>query len=265
METSMIIVKFSKRFTSIAAVLTAGTMAILSMSDATHAAEISVFSDGPVAPILTGLAETFGRETGHQAHITGAPTPVLKQRLGAGEPVDVFISGAHDVAALVEEGRFVNGSTVVIARVGIGLAMREGARLPDISSPSALKKAVLDADSVIVSTFTTGDHFLAVLARLGVDEEMKARTTRVSSGAAIFQELLKRQGNDLGVASMTQVLEQTKNGIRPAGPLPADLQHYIEFAASVTTSSRSPDLAREFIRFLASPNSKAAFAAGGAE
>jgi molybdate transport system substrate-binding protein len=214
---------------------------------------------------LADLAETFGRETGHQARITGAPSPVLKQRLNAGEPVDVFISGAHDVGALVEEGQLVTGSTMVIARIGIGLAMREGARLPDISSPSALKKAALDADSVVVSTFTTGDHFLAVLERLGVADQMKARTTRVSSGAAIFQELLKRQGKDLGVASMTQILEQTKNGIRPVGPLPADLQHYVQFAASVTTSSRSPDWAREFIRFLASPRSKAAFAAGGAD
>src|SRR5215207_11339385 len=109
----MTLVKFSKRFTSIGAVLTVGTMAFLGMSDATHAAEISVFSDGPVAPILSALAETFGRETGHQARITGAPTPALKRRLSAGEPVDVFITGAHDVGALVKEGRLVSGSTVV--------------------------------------------------------------------------------------------------------------------------------------------------------
>jgi molybdate transport system substrate-binding protein len=260
----MTIIKFSKGFMAIGAVLTFGTMAILGMPHATHAAEINVFSDGPVAPILAALAETFGRETGHQARISGAPTPALKRRMSAGEPVDVLITGAHDVGALVEEGQLVSGSTMVIARIGIGLAMRESARLPNISSPIALKKAVLDADSLIVSTFTTGDHFLGVLERLGVAEQMKAKTTRLSSGAAIFQELLKRQGNDLGVASMTQIREQTENEIRSAGPLPADLQHYVQFAASVTTSSGAPDLAREFIRFLTSSSSKGAFAAGGA-
>ena len=95
--------------------------------------------------------------------------------------------------------------------------------------------------------------------------DLQSQLASLNVGSAAIIRLAERYSTEGLKAAMTQILEQTKNGIRPAGPLPADLQYSFQFTASVATSSKSPEPAREFIRFLASPDSKAVFAAGGAE
>lgn len=232
--------------------------------DISAAADIKVFSDGPVTPAIAAIADQFRRETGHRVDIVSEPGPALKRRMFAGEPADLLISVAGDIEELTKAGKIVAGGQAVIARIGIGLAVRERVPVPDVSTVDALKHAVLRADSLVYTTLPSGNHFAGVLERLGIAEQARPRTTRVASGAAIFEELLKRKGTDLGIGSMTQIVEKADQGIRLVGPLPADVQSFSTFAAGVMAHARSPAEAAAFVRFLSTSASKAAFAAAGA-
>ncbi len=80
----------------------------------------------------------------------------------------------------MKDGAAVAGNVTVIARSGIGVAVRKGAPKPDISSPDALKRTLLAAKSITyldpAGGGVSGIHFAKVLDRLGIADEMKPKT-----------------------------------------------------------------------------------------
>jgi ABC-type molybdate transport system substrate-binding protein len=102
------------------------------------AAEVKVLSGGAVKAAVTDLAEAWGRETGHRVTITYATTGASMQKLAAGEPADVVILATEAIDQLASKGTVNAGTKADVARVGIGVAVREDAPKPDISTPEAV-------------------------------------------------------------------------------------------------------------------------------
>jgi molybdate transport system substrate-binding protein len=242
-------------------------MAALAMpllTSVAHAADIKVLSDGPLRSALSQIAERFQRESEHKVHLTFGAGPALKGRIAAGESAELLITAATDTEELTKQGKLSPEGQAVVARVAIGLAIREGVPVPDISSVDALKETLLRADSVVLTNLTSGAHFLKVAERLGIAEDVKSKSTQLPSGPAVFDELLKRNGRDIGIGAITQIMEYEPKGLRLVGPLPAPVQFVTTFTAAVPAGAKAAEAAREFIRFLQKPESKAVFAAAGA-
>jgi molybdate transport system substrate-binding protein len=106
-------------------------------------------SAGAVRPAVVDLAETFRRETGHVVQFTFATVGILQQKIAAGETADVFIMTDAAIDDLARKGIAAAGTRTDLARVGIGVAVREGAAVPDISTPEALKQTLLSAKSLV--------------------------------------------------------------------------------------------------------------------
>lgn len=226
-----------------------------------NTAEVKVLSDSPLQPALVWIAEAFRHDSGHEVKFVFGLSPVIHKRVTDGETADVIIIQPNFIDEFVKAGKVSAGEHPVIGRVGIGLMTRADAAAPDISTSQALKQALLSADALVFNNVASGNYFATVLERLGINEAIKAKVTRTSP-VDVVARIVQGKGNDIGVYPVTFILADKR--LKLIGELPSEFQSYLVYTAAPMTSAQSADAATEFIRFLASPGSKALFAAAGA-
>lgn len=232
---------------------------------AVEAADIKVLASLPMQGPLAGLADAFARDTGHRVEVVFGTTPALVKRLAAGESADAVVFSGRSFEDAVKAGKVVGGSRTEIGRVGVGVMVRAGATAPDVSTPDALKKALLDADSVVFNQRESGTHFARVLERLGIAAEVKGKTKRPEVDAGIFEHLRNSKGKDLAITNFTTIVADGGKTGRFVALLPAQLQSYQPYFAGLTVNAKSPDAAKAFIAFLTSSQTKATLAKRGVE
>jgi molybdate transport system substrate-binding protein len=162
---------------------------------------------------------------------------------------------------LAKSGKFDGASGAPLGRVGVGVAVRAGAPQPDISTTVALKRALLDADSVIYNRASSGLFVEGLIQRLGLAELIQAKTKRFS-GTDMVGPLIQGSGKEIGFMPVAEILHFRSKGMRLVGPLPADIQHYTNYIAARLSKSEA---ALKFIQFLETPAAKSLFAAAGIE
>jgi molybdate transport system substrate-binding protein len=226
-----------------------------------HSAEVKVLSDGPLEPALTQVAEAFHRESANTVTFGFGLSPVIHKRVIDGELADVVIIQPNFIDELVKAGKLAPREHPIVARVGIGLFVRAGTATPDISTPEALKQALLRADALVFSNVAAGNYFATVLERLGISEAVKGKVTRASP-ADVVTRIVQGTGKDIGVGTITLILKDKRLKLVA---LPGELQSYLVYAAAIANNAQSPDAGRDFIRFLASPSARSAFTAAGAD
>lgn len=192
-----------------------------------QAAELRVLASNGVKAALEELAPAFERETGHRLAFEFGVANVLKRRIDEGGAFDLAILTHANIDELSRSGKVDGASRSGIARSGVGIGVRKGAKHPDISSPEALKRTVLAANGVEVGKLVG---------------EGKAELA-----ALLVNEIIAAPGMDL------------------VGPLPAALQTYLVFDGGVASASRSAQAAKALIAFLKRPAAKAVFTAKGQE
>jgi molybdate transport system substrate-binding protein len=223
--------------------------------------EISVLSGAAVEPGLVAAVELFRKQTGHDVTITFATTPEMRRLVGAGAAPDVWIAPPEALDEFAKSGKVDPAARVLLGRVGVGVVVRDGAPKPDVSTTDALKRAVLDADSVIYNRASSGLYVEALLQRLGLAEQTAAKTRRYT-GTDMIEPLIKGQGKEIGFMPVVQILNWRGRGLQLAGPLPADIQHHTTYAAAAAPQSEG---GRTFVRFLGTPDAKDMFARAGVE
>jgi molybdate transport system substrate-binding protein len=246
----------------------AAALALTPMGAApTRAATIEVLSAGAVEPGLLPAAEAFRRETGHEAKVRFATAPALRQRLGSagGERADVVIAPPAVLDEAAKAGRVDGALRVVVGKVGVGVAVRDGAPQPDVRTVEALKRAVLGADSVVYNRASTGLYLETLFARLGLTDQIAAKSTRYPDGASVMEHLVKGSTREIGFGAVTEILLFRDKGLKLVGPLPAEVQNYTTYAASPVAGSANGEGAKAFVQFLGSPAGRAIFVAHGIE
>ena len=246
-----------RRFFSILAVL-------LLLAPPLHAADLSVLSAGAIEPGLKAAAAAYQRESGDKLRINFATTPQMRQRVGGGEAADVLIAPPAALEEFARDGKLA-ALRASVGRVGLGVAVRPGAPVPDVSSAAALERAVLEAESLVFNRASTGLYFEGLLKKMGIYEKVAPKTARYDTGAAVMEHLLKGQGREVGVGPITEILLFRDQGLKLVAPLPAEVQNYTSYAAAPHAASANPDAAAAFVRYLASPAGKAHFVAAGIE
>ena len=225
-----------------------------------RAAELRVLAGGSTTGWLNELAPQFERATGHKLIIHFDSTPNLIKQAAFGAPLDLAVVPVDVFKDAAARARFVTGPTVDIARVGYGVIVRASAPRPDVSTPDALRKTLLDAPSIaFVPESAAGAYVLKTFDRLGIAEAMRAKTRPQGTPAQIAPAVAKGEA-ELGVF-LINVL--TAPGVELAGPFPAELQQELVFTAAVAADSKEADAAKAFISFLTTPASAAVIKAKG--
>jgi molybdate transport system substrate-binding protein len=234
---------------------------VLFQPAAASAAEIRIWTARALATVLAEIGPGFERTTGHNLAIfSGLPADFLK-RANAGDPFDVLISGSSPVEQWIKDGRIIASSRTDIARSGIGVEVRAGARKPNIGSVDAFKRALLEAKSIAYLRVGSGIYVAGLLERLGIAEAIKSKVTRPESD--IVSELVAKGDVELGIVVITQIL--TTPGVELVGPLPPEIQSYVVFAAGVSASSKAPGAAKQLLSFLTGPTAAPVIRAQGME
>ncbi len=225
------------------------------------AAEIKVLSAGAIEPGLRAAAAAFRKQSGHEVNIAFNTTPEIRKRIGSGDAFDVVIAPPAALDEFAGAGK-VAADRVDVGRVGLGVAVRPGAPVPDISSSEALKRSVLQAESIVFNRASSGIYFESLLKKMGIYEQLQARTTRYD-GASVMEHVLKGKGREIGFGPVTEILQHREKGLKLVGPLPSEVQNYTSYSAAPTTAAANAELARVFVRYLGSPEGKALFVAAG--
>jgi molybdate transport system substrate-binding protein len=224
-----------------------------------RAAEIQVLSGGAIAPPLEELAAQFGRISGHRVLFQSGTTPELIKAINTGSRFDLLVAPSDVLDDAGARARVVGPSRNVV-RAGLGVAVRAGARRPDISTPDALRHALLSARSIAtIPASATGARLQRIFERLGIADDMRSRI-RVQATPEDIPRSLAAGQVDMAVF-LTNVL--TAPGVDIVGTFPAELQQDVVFTGAVARHAAQPEAARAFLRYLTSPAAGALFKARG--
>lgn len=211
------------------------------------AADIKLLTGFGLKPVLEEIGPEFERSTGHKLAIEYSSTFTSKRKIEAGEAFDVAILGSPAIVDdLVKEGKLT--MRTIIARSGMGVAVREGAPKPAIDSADAFKRTLLNAKSVAYNVEgATAKHMAKVFERLGIAEEMKAKAKPQQGGDRVNQSVAAGEA-ELGFAVSSTIL--TTRGVQLAGLFPREFQEYVVYTAGVSAASKDPKASKALIDFL---------------
>ena len=239
-----------------------GVIALLAQGVAANAAEVKVLAGAVMPGVFAELGPQFERATGHKIVVQYAPGLSVKRQIEAGEAFDLVIIGSDVVDDLIKQGKIAGDTRVDIVRVGIGVAVREGAPKPDISSVDAFKSLLLTVKSVTyASEGATGRHFANVLDRLGIAEQVKVKA-KPNAPDRLLQVVAAGEV-ELAITTPSSVL--SAKGVQFVGLLPAELQSWFVNTAGVSATAKQPDAAKALIKHLTTPEAAAVIKAKGME
>ncbi len=239
-----------------------GFIALLAQGVAANAAEIRVMAGAVMPGVIGELGPQFERATGHKIVIQYAPGLSVKRQIEAGEVFDLVIIGSDVVDDLIKQGKIAGDPRVDIVRVGIGVAVREGAPRPDISSVEAFKSMLLSVKSFTYAPDgAPGRHFAKVLDRLGIAEQVKAKARPNTPG----RELQAVAAGEVELAIGATPLILSAKGVQLVGPFPGEFQDWFVNTAGVSATARQPDAAKALIKHLTTPEAAAVIRAKGME
>ena len=175
----------------------------------------------------------------------------LRDKIRAGEAFDAVILTSDVLDELAQQKKVAAGTRVEISRTGIGVGIRAGAPRPDIGTPDALKQALLNAKSVSFNpTGASAAPTYRIFTELGIADEMKPKLV-LDKEAGRPQTNVAEGKVDLVISLIPEI--KFFPGVDLVGPLPEQLQSYVNFAAGISTHAKHKDAAKALMQYLVSP------------
>jgi molybdate transport system substrate-binding protein len=247
--------------------LTLGFATALLLTVSADAAEVRVMISGGLSAAYNALVPEFERSTGHKVLTAYGPSMgttinAIPIRLERGEGADVIIMVGYALGDLIGQGKVVADSRGDLVKSLIGICVKAGAARPDISSPDALKRALLAAKSIAYSDSASGVYISTeMFQRLGIVEEMKDKARKIP--AEPVAGVVARGEAEIGFQQFSEMLPIP--GVDIIGPLPPELQKVTVFSAGIASVSKEPEAGKALIKFLASPAARDAIVKSGLE
>jgi molybdate transport system substrate-binding protein len=238
----------------------------LVMSQHAKAADLKVVSGGAFKQVLNALAAQYEKETGNKLVVTYQTVGQHLALIRDGkEEFDVAVLTPEAIDGLAKEGKVVPGTRVDLAKVGVGVVVKKGAPLPDISTVEAFKKSLLAAKSVAFidpkAGGSSGIYVAGLLQRLGIADQINAKAVLVHGGA-VADHVADGEAA-IGIHQISEILAVA--GVTLVGPLPAEIQNYTVYAAGVGAAAKDGGAARALVKFLAGPHALPIIKAKGME
>lgn len=214
-----------------------------------QAAELIVRASMGTMSAWSELAPAFTQMTGHKLTISQESTATWERTLASGARSDVIVQYTDAMAGVIGRGKVIESSSTIFARAAVGLSVRSGAPWPDISTPEAFKRTLLNARSIGYSFGASGNVAARAIEKLGISEQMKSRTVRTEDGPAAGY--VARGEAEMAIQQLN--VSKPVAGTDYVGNLPGDLHEYVVFAIAIMAVSKEQEAASALIRFVTSP------------
>lgn len=216
-------------------------------------AEIKVLTAGAYKQVVLALLPAFEKQTGHKVTVVNDTVGALVKRIDGGEAFDIVVVSPGAIDDLTKKGKVAAGSRVILARVGVGVMVKEGVPRPDISSVDAFKKSLLAAKSVAyidpASGGSSGIYLDGLFSKLGILDQIKPKAKLIHGG--LVAEHVAKGEAEIGIHQISEILPV--KGVTLVGPLPAEIQNYTTYAAGLGAGSKVGEPATALIKTLSGP------------
>ena len=213
------------------------------------AAELKVLASGAMSHALQEISEDFAKQNGHTLAFTAGTTGVLQDKARAGEKADIIEVTSAGMDALEKEKLVVPGTRVELARALVGIAVRDGAPVPNIATPEALKQRLMSARAVAYIDPKIGGQagatIVALLKGMGISDDVAKKSVFGNTGAEAVQKMVNGDA-DIAISFVSEIMPI--KGAKLVGPLPAALQNPSSYAAAVGVNSPNPAQARALLQ-----------------
>ncbi len=236
---------------------------VLTWATVAQAADVKVLCSSGFKAVMEELAPQFERATHHKVVVRYGLAARLKQEIEAGEVFDLAILTPAAIDDLIKERKVAADSRTILARAGLGVAIRAGAPRPDITTVEAFRRSLLAAKSIAYAKEgASGVAFAALIQRLGIADDLKARSKLTATGEEVGEAVVRGEV-EFGVLPVSEILPI--RGAELLGTFPADAQNYIVMVAAVSGGAKDNNAARDLIKFLTAPAALPVIKAKGME
>ena len=216
--------------------------------------EIKMLHAGAFTQVVRAVVPEYEKATGNKVVLHRDTAGALTKLIDSGEAFDLAIMTPDAIDKLTAKGKFVAGSRRDLARVGVGVVVKEGTRKPDVATVDAFKQALLSAKTVAYidphAGGSSGIYVAGLLEKLGIAKEVNAKAKLIHGGAVATH--IAKDVAELGVHQISEILPV--KGIVLVGPLPKEIQNYTTYAAGVGANAKQADAARALIKAFVSPD-----------
>ncbi len=234
--------------------------AFFAAANCAKAAELAILATAAHIESFKAIVPDFEKASGHKLSVKFASSPVTMKSIEEGEAFDAVVAIQGPMNETAKKGFIAEGDRPVVSIVGLGAAVKAGAPKPDISSAAAFKQTLLNAKAVsILPDSVNGKHFIAVFDKLGIGEQMKAKTVAAKAPAEVAGAVAKGDA-DLALFIVNGLRAP---GVDYVGPVPAEFDSKLVFAAGIASKAKEPKAAQEFVKYMTSAPAFAAMKASG--
>jgi len=240
--------------------------ALLLAPASARAVELKVLVSGAMAHALEEISQDFARKNGHTLDFQVGTTGVLQDRVRKGEKADIIEVTSAGMDALEKEKLVVPGTRVELARALIGVAVRDGAPMPNISTPEALRQTLISARRVAYIDPRIGGQagaaIVGLLNKLGITDDVAKKSTFGMTGADAVQKMANGEA-DVAISFISEI--QPIKGAKVVGPLPPAVQNPSTYAAAIGVSAANPQAARALLDAMHNADARRVITAAGLE
>lgn len=238
----------------------------IAMSQLAKAADITAISGGAFKQVLTALVAQYEKESGNKVNVTYQTVGQHLKLIASGEETfEVAVLTPEAIDGLIKEGKVVAGSRANLAKTGVGVVVKAGAPLPDISTVEAFKRTLLAAKSVAyidpAAGGSSGIYVAKLLERLGIAKEVNAKAVLVHGGE-VASHIADGEA-EIGIHQISEILPV--KGAALVGPLPAEIQNFTVYSAGLGVAAKDHPAAVGLIEFLTGPHALPIIKAKGME
>ena len=199
------------------------------------------------------LLPGYESKTGHKVKGTFGSGVVAREQAARGDTYDVAIV-QPPYPQVLASGNVVASSETPLANVAVGVAVRQGAPKPDISTPEAVKRTLLAAKFIAYSTpggpSAVGPTVVEMIRNLGISEQVQPMI-KLTGGSGPSLELAAKGEVEIGFAFMS---EMATPGVDVIGPLPQEIAPPTAYVGFVSTHAKDPAAAKALLEYLSSPD-----------
>lgn len=215
-----------------------------------HADQIKVLTTGAFKQVVVALVPQFEAQTGHKVTVDNDTAGALVKRIDGGEAFDVIVLTPGALKQYADKGRVLPASVATLAKVGIGLAVKAGAPVPEMKTVEQFKKILLDAQKVAyidpAAGGSSGIYLTGLFQKMGITDQIKPKAVLVNGGL-VATKLVSNEA-DVAVHQISEILPVA--GVTLVGPLPDEIQNFTVYAGGVNAASAYQGAAQAFVSMM---------------